>query len=1215
MKTIYYFSCVLIVLLSVNAFGQNRYWVASVPGLWNNTANWSATSGGSGGASVPGVGNVAVFNASATGNCALDMAPTVNGVLLDGYSGTVDLAGFDLITTGINTFTSGIISNSGASASVILNSSGSTTFNGTTFNVPVTGSSGRLFFSGSVFNSAVAVSKSFSATDNGSGGNIFNASVTLTNLTTSSWIFSVTSADIFQGTLTLNVNSTGDISLAKGGAGNQFNENILIHYNGTGGVIFGGSGGTSVLASTKTITIASYGASGCGDLSLGYFTQSGSTPQSIELAGNDIARVTLGPLSTFNGSLTVATPDIYLETCTFIGTIEITKTGSSTSYLHGGNVFQETTIINNQGGDLIFGHYSSDAGDTFEGNVTFTNTGGNRIRIAEQTTGTVFNGSATFNSSASTDINNRIQISQLAGGEATFNNAVFFTSDGNASDIHISYDAGSSTTFNGPVSFTSATTSAGEFFIGNNGTVTFTDNIEFNSTCTDAIYMSYGTGSINFGNGEISVGSGGFSQGQLRIQNFIQSGTSALSLSFTGTASFRIGSSSVFNGDITILAPQVYLGGCTFNGETYIEKNGSDDNTSSGNNIFNGVTTLVNSGSGNLISGSSGSQDIFNNDLIITNSGSALISLADNSSGHVFNGNITVNCTAGLGIYFGNNANASASLASGKIITVGAQGFSSGQLRLKRFTQLGSTPQSLILTGTAVVRTGPASEFNGAVTFTAPRILLDGTTFNAAAVIQKNGASTDDCAGGNVFNGTTTLTTSGSSRWRFAVTSGDTYSGDVTFVRASTGTFDVAYANVNDFQGNITLNSSAGITVGAGGGIIRLSEENMQSISKTLGSASPIFPTLVLAKSSGTVTLNTDVTITGSATFTAGVLNTTATNLLNFADDATVSGANNTSYVDGPVRKTGDDAFTFPVGDQNFYRPIAISAPANAADHFTAQYFKASQSFGNSSTWDPSFVTMSTCEYWILDRTAGTSAVAVTLSWNEDACMPGYITSMPDVRVARFNSGTSNWVDEGNGGTGGAVAEGTIVTASAVNTFSPFTLASINSNNPLPVELGAFWASDLGKAVQLKWITYSEENNESFTIQRSATGFEFISIGTTEGAGTSNAQHTYTFLDGEPAGGISYYRLKQRDYDGKESYSGVIALQRKGEVLPFMAYPSPAGDEIVRFNQKTDVVVLNSLSQIVMVLQDAERINAASLPTGLYIVKSKSGQICRLVKK
>ena len=56
----------------------------------------------------------------------------------------------------------------------------------------------------------------------------------------------------------------------------------------------------------------------------------------------------------------------------------------------------------------------------------------------------------------------------------------------------------------------------------------------------------------------------------------------------------------------------------------------------------------------------------------------------------------------------------------------------------------------------------------------------------------------------------------------------------------------------------------------------------------------------------------------------------------------------------------------------------------------------------------------------------------------------------------------------------------------------------------------------------------------------------FEPIGNVEGAGNSSKQLSYTFVDNNPYQGISYYRLKQTDYDGKYAFSDIIIIKRKG---------------------------------------------------------------------
>ena len=73
----------------------NRFWVGGT-GTWDasNTTNWSTTSGGAGGASVPSTGDDALFNAnSGVGTVTLGYSPTVQSIDMNGYTGTFDGVG------------------------------------------------------------------------------------------------------------------------------------------------------------------------------------------------------------------------------------------------------------------------------------------------------------------------------------------------------------------------------------------------------------------------------------------------------------------------------------------------------------------------------------------------------------------------------------------------------------------------------------------------------------------------------------------------------------------------------------------------------------------------------------------------------------------------------------------------------------------------------------------------------------------------------------------------------------------------------------------------------------------------------------------------------------------------------------------------------------------------------------------------------------------
>lgn len=361
-------------------------------------------------------------------------------------------------------------------------------------------------------------------------------------------------------------------------------------------------------------------------------------------------------------------------------------------------------------------------------------------------------------------------------------------------------------------------------------------------------------------------------------------------------------------------------------------------------------------------------------------------------------------------------------------------------------------------------------------------------------------------------------------------------------------------------------------------------------------------------KTGGSVTLNTDVNISTSATFTTGVLNTTATNYINFADNATTSGGSNASHVDGPVRKTGNDAFTFPTGDNGIFRTIGMSAPAAVTNAFTAEYFFTPQAFG--STLASPLLIVSGCEYWTLDRNAGTSSVSVTVSWNSSDCTGPYVGDLATLRVARFNG--SQWVDHGNTATTGNTSAGT-VTSSAISSFSPIALGTSSLANPLPIELLTFEASRQAEGVLLEWVTASELNNDYFDIQRSADGSEFVQVERIRGAGTTSQVTRYQLIDRNALPGKSYYRLKQTDVDGTSSYSEVIAVSFD-DPYAFNVWPNPAVvDGSVFVNQAGDYVIINNMGQVVRKVTGTREIDLHALPAGVYLLRSSGGVVKRLV--
>lgn len=1183
-----------------------------------------------------------------------------------------------------------------------------------TFDGDVTFVSPQLLLNGATYNGVTYLEKSGaspSGANDGTGGNIFNQPTTIVNSGSAYLLSGSTSPDIFNSSLIITNSGSSTIRLADNSAGNQFNGNIELNSTFGGGIYFGNNAnGTSTLAATRTIGVGTSGVIS-GDIRLIRFSQDGSTPQNLDLTG--IAILTLGPASEFDGDVIFRAPQLLLNGTTYNGTAELEKKGASNNNGTGGNTFNaNTTIINSGSGHLLT---ANTAPDIFNAALTVTNTGSSIIYLGHNVGGNQFNGSITFNSTlgsggvyfsntATGSSSLGTGASLLVGGlgfssgelrfrrftqigaanqtlvltgtallrigpTSTFNGNIDFRAPQFALDGAIyngttylektgatNNDSNGGNTFNGATTIansgagyfrfalTALDTFNGDLTLTNTGSSTirmadnipgtlFNGNITVNSTFGGGIYFSEsGGGTATLATGKtISVGGLGFSIGELRLRRFTQSGATAQNLVFTGTAGLVVGPTVTFNGPVDFRAPQLFINSGTYNNTAHLEKTGATNNESSGGALFTSTTTIQNSGSGYLrttggftfngtttlvCSGSNylllelGTGSTYNGNLVLTNTGSSNVRTAYAGT-TAFNGSIQVNSTNGTGVYFGESGTAAATLASGQTITVGGTGFTVGELRIQRFTQLGAaTSQTLTLTGTSTFRAGTSSVWNGNLTVSAPAVLLEGITLNGATnSITKTGATTDNSNGGNTFGGSTTFINAGSGIFRFAVGAADDFTGNTTFNQAS-GTIQPAYNVASTFRGDVTVNGTTAITFGANNGTITFAGSANQNVIKA-GSASPIFRRLTMNKSGGAVTLNTDASVTTSATFTAGVINTTAINYLNFADNATISGGSNSSHIDGPVRKTGNDAFTFPTGDGGFYRSISITAPTNTAHYFIAEYFKASQAFGGPSTYPAGIITVSTCEYWTLDRSPGGSNVSVTLSWNSPDCIGPYITDITDLRVVRWD-GTA-WVNHGNGGTTGNATIGTVISAGPITSFSPITLGSSTLDNPLPVELVTFSADIIDQLVQLNWTTASELNNDYFFIQRSANGTEFENIGKVQGAGTKSSTTHYQFVDEIPLPDVAYYRLRQTDFDGKTSFSSVVSVDLSN-ISGFGIYPNPVSyGTDVKLSRKGNYVVINNLGVIVMKLTNSSLLEISSLAPGVYSIRNASGSVKRLV--
>ncbi|WP_396145117.1 hypothetical protein [Flavobacterium sp.] len=160
----------------------------------------------------------------------------------------------------------------------------------------------------------------------------------------------------------------------------------------------------------------------------------------------------------------------------------------------------------------------------------------------------------------------------------------------------------------------------------------------------------------------------------------------------------------------------------------------------------------------------------------------------------------------------------------------------------------------------------------------------------------------------------------------------------------------------------------------------------------------------------------------GGSGIQPGIVGTDRTSIqgfLSFVGTASWTGASNSAFVDGYVKSYLTSAFTFPIGDNNKYRPAAISA-ASLANPANAAYYGVSATTAitsklrggnepvlpaggpfNTSLMGAGVGSVDNVEYWDIN---GTTSAKITLTWDATSA----ITSLTSLTILGWNG--TQWV-------------------------------------------------------------------------------------------------------------------------------------------------------------------------------------------------------------
>lgn len=161
---------------------------------------------------------------------------------------------------------------------------------------------------------------------------------------------------------------------------------------------------------------------------------------------------------------------------------------------------------------------------------------------------------------------------------------------------------------------------------------------------------------------------------------------------------------------------------------------------------------------------------------------------------------------------------------------------------------------------------------------------------------------------------------------------------------------------------------------------------------------------------------------------------------------------------DGYASFTGNDAFSFPIGDDNKLRPL--QTPFQSGNpKFSAAYFNEDPNF--PSTFTTSFDTnnsegiintINLEEFWDFN---GTEETQVTLTWNSDSDINVLVDDLLNLRVVGWSIAENQWKDLGNVDFTGNVNTGNVTSTSFVpNDYEIITFGSLIGSDGIIVYNG-----------------------------------------------------------------------------------------------------------------------------------------------------------------
>jgi len=391
-----------------------------------------------------------------------------------------------------------------------------------------------------------------------------------------------------------------------------------------------------------------------------------------------------------------------------------------------------------------------------------------------------------------------------------------------------------------------------------------------------------------------------------------------------------------------------------------------------------------------------------------------------------------------------------------------------------------------------------------------------------------------------------------------------TGAGSITL--SSTGTLSTS--NTSGVDGSVQVTGTASFASGAS------YEFHAATTAPFPGLLSTVTATTIVVDAN--VTLNKNISVTGTLSLTTGHLTIPTGKVLTVASGSTITGSgfgvskhivtqvNTSTGATSSLRVSSLTGMaTFPTGNGTYYLPVTLTTPSPF--DFSLCVFQGITKNGmpNGIPFTTQQKKISVDAVWIVNKNSGTGAVTMNLSW------PAALEGLTFPTLANSSIGVAHYGTYWESALGSGDQVQKTVTRTGITTFSPFGIGKVGI--PLPLIFGDIKIYKENNDLNVDWSTYDEMNVDHFEIQRSQNGRQFVTAGTVNPKGNGNSSKAdYSWIDSSPLSGTSYYRIKEVDIDGGSKFSLIVRADLGKINSKLNLFPNPAIDKKILVEAKME---------------------------------------------